>query len=59
VVFALDQILKFTDEKVLEDNWSGEIGLLMTVKNILDIADQAVSQRVIYKIKSFLGKIKG
>jgi uncharacterized membrane protein YkvA (DUF1232 family) len=58
VVFALDQILKYTDEDILLENWSGKADLLLTVRNILDIVDQAVSQRLLYKIKGFLHKIK-
>jgi len=58
VVFALDQILKHTDEKILEENWSGELGLLLTIKNIMGIADQAVSHRVMHKIKRFLNRMK-
>ena len=58
VVFALDQILKYTDEEVLIDNWSGKTDLLLTLRNVLDIVDQAVSQRILYKIKGFLHKIR-
>ncbi|MBW6516610.1 MAG: DUF1232 domain-containing protein [Candidatus Cloacimonetes bacterium] len=58
VVFALDQILKHTDEQILIDNWSGKGDLLLTIRNVLDIADRAVSQRVLIKIKAFLHKIK-
>ena len=58
VVFALDQIMKHTDNQILIDNWSGNRDFLMTIKNIMDIADRAISQRVLIKVKAFLHKIK-
>ena len=58
VVFALDQILKSTDEQILLANWSGKGNLLLTIRNILDIADRAVSQRILVKIKVLLKKIR-
>jgi uncharacterized membrane protein YkvA (DUF1232 family) len=58
VVFALDQILKYTDQQVLEDNWSGEVSLLNAIKNVMNIADKAVSHRILQKIKNYLQRIK-
>jgi uncharacterized membrane protein YkvA (DUF1232 family) len=59
VVFALDQILKYTDEQILLDNWSGKRNLFLTVRNIIDIADRAVSQRILGKIKTYVRRLKG
>lgn len=58
VVFALDQILKHTDQQILLDNWSGKGNVLIAIRKILDIADRAVSQRLLIKIKGFLQKIR-
>ncbi len=58
VVFALDQILKNTDRQILLDNWSGRFDFLLTIRSIMDIADRAVSHRLLMKIKAFLRKIK-
>ena len=58
VVFALDQILKHTDEQVLIDNWSGKADLILTIKKILAVVDSTVGQKLLMKIKVFLFKAR-
>jgi|SRR5690554_2001441 uncharacterized membrane protein YkvA (DUF1232 family) len=58
VVFALDQILKQTDEKIIIANWSGRRDFLQTIENIMDIANRAVSHRILMKIKGILRKFR-
>lgn len=58
VVYALDQILKYTDEQILLDNWSGKGDLILSIRKIIAVVDSAVGQKIIMKIKSFLAKSK-
>lgn len=58
VVFALDQIMKNTDEKILLANWSGRSDFLLSIKNIIDLADSAVTHQILMKIKIILKKLR-
>ncbi len=58
VAYALDQILKYTDEQVILDNWSGKTDLIITIKKILAVIDSTVCQRLLLKTKRFFLKIK-
>ncbi len=58
VVFALDQIMKQTDEEIILANWSGRSDFILTVRNVIDIANKAVSHRILIKIKGILRKFR-
>ncbi len=58
VAYALDQILKYTDEQILIDNWSGKADLILSIRKIIAVVDSAVGQKIIMKIKCFLFKNK-
>lgn len=58
IVYAIDQILKYTDEQVLIDNWSGRTDLILIIRKIMAVIDNTVGQRLLMKIKGFLFRAK-
>lgn len=50
-VLILAKVLKDTPIEVLEEHWSGSVDLLETIRNVLDSAENLVSQDVLERIR--------
>jgi len=57
VVMGLNMLLNEVDQKVLEDNWSGEGDVLHLMQKITATAEKFLDQKVLARIKKWL-KIK-
>lgn len=57
VVMGLNMLLNEVDQKVLEDNWSGEGNVLHLMQKITATAEKFLDQKVLARIKKWL-KIK-
>lgn len=58
LVMGLNMMLNDTDQKVLEDNWSGEGNILQIMQNITASAEKFLDKNVMQRIKKWLGKLK-
>jgi len=56
LVMGLNMVLNDTDQKVLEDNWSGDGDILEIMKKITSTAEKFLDKNVLQKIKKWLGK---
>ncbi len=57
VAFALDQILRQTDETVILENWSGKADIIKTVQALIVMIDEKVSTPLTAKVKLFMNKM--
>lgn len=56
VVLGLNMILNDTDQKVLEDNWSGEGNVLELLQKISAMAEKFLDKNILQRIKKWLRK---
>ena len=56
LVMELNMVLNDTDQKVLEDNWSGEGNILQIMQKITANAEKFLDKNVLQRIKKWLGK---
>jgi len=56
LVMGLNMVLNDTDQKVLEDNWSGEGNILQIMQKITANAEKFLDKNVLQRIKKWLGK---
>jgi uncharacterized membrane protein YkvA (DUF1232 family) len=56
LVLGLNMILNDTDQKILEDNWSGEGNVLELLQKITATAEKFLDKTILQRIKNWLRK---
>ncbi len=53
-IFAFDHLFKEVDNKIILDNWSGEVDMLETTKRVIGLANKQISSKILNKIKKIV-----
>jgi uncharacterized membrane protein YkvA (DUF1232 family) len=57
VVYGLNIMLNEIDQKVLEDNWSGEEAILNVLKGVTAVSEEFLDKNILRKIRNIIGKM--